>query len=154
MATNRTAWLTAITSTSTTAEEDLGAVRDYFHATYKWGQWVYIKNGSASALAQGLGAMQENGTSLFEAELSGANCEMARMLGIADHAIAAGSYGWVIKDGYCKIKAAAAGITANTAVEAAANGLFDDGVVGTDELVAFALETVASGSLSLAKVSF
>lgn len=111
----------AISTVDTSPKYTLGALTYYSHPTYGSQVWRYVYNNSGSSIAANRGVMQEDGTDLYQVALSGANCEQARFLGVTQHAIAAASYGWVLASGV--------GLLAS------------DGVVGTDELVAWAQAT-------------
>lgn len=130
----------AITTVSTDQRYRLGELYETFDATYGPRIWRYVKNESGSTLAVGLGAMQEDGVDYFKANLSGAATPKARMLGVAQHAIVTGSYGFVLAKGIGTCQSDGT-TTANTQQKTAANGQFTDGVIGTDELPVFALET-------------
>lgn len=132
----------AITTVSTDQRFRLGELYETWDASYGPRVWRYIKNESASILALGLGAMQENGTDLFKSELSGVATPNARMLGVAQHAIAVGSYGFVLANGVgtCQSNGTT---TANTGQKAVASGQFADATIGTDEIPVYALETEA-----------
>lgn len=142
----------ALTDNSASARTRLGDLYGVWDATYGHQIWRYVQNKSGSDFTQGLGVMQENGTDLYEANLSGAATPNARMLGVAQHTITNGYYGFVLCNGAGKVKASAANITANTGLKPVASGLFTDGVLGTDDLPAFALEAATSGNLATALI--
>lgn len=135
----------ALTVVSTDQKYALGAQFVEEHATLGRRVWRYIFNNNG-AVAANLGVMQENGTATYEAIVSGANVETVRLLGITDHAIADASYGWVICNGRCTATAGGVGgVVANTACQGNAGGDWEEGLVGTDELPVWALETAAAG---------
>lgn len=143
----------AITDNSSSPRARLGEIYGTWDPTYGERHWIYIQNKTGSALSAGLGVMQQDGTSLFGASLSGVGTATVRMLGVAQHAISNDYYGFVLARGVGVVKAAAAGISANTAQKAVANGLFQDGTVGTDDLPVFALEAAAAAALATAKLN-
>lgn len=94
-------------------------------------RWVYIKNESASDFAKGHVVMQSTGVGKVRGEVEKAalSALALRVVGVAQTEIAAGSYGWVVREGDCEVLASAAGFSANTAlVTDNANG-----VIGTAE---------------------
>ena len=81
--------------------------------------WVYIK--AEDALVAGKIVMLENAASAFEAKLTptglSVNVTAARVIGVAQHVIASGSYGFVLAKGFGLVKAGnGAGLTVDTAV--------------------------------------
>ena len=142
----------AITLDSDTPRAKLGDLYETYDSTYGNRIWRYIQNKSGGAYSQGLGVMQEDGTDAYETTLSGASTPNARMMGVAQHTISNGYYGFVLADGRGKVKASAAAISANTGLKAVANGLFTDGTIGTDELPVFAHEAAAAAALATATI--
>lgn len=118
----------------------LGGLYAYNHPTYGSQVYRYVYNNSGGALAANLGVMQETGTDLYQVILSGANCESVRFYGVTIASIAAASYGFVLASGVGLLTSDGS-TTADTAQQCAASGLFTDGVVGTDELCAWAQAT-------------
>lgn len=146
-------WDTELTDTSTTQQYPAGREREEIvtvNSVETVRYWRYIKNTSGGALAAGLGVMQEEDDP-FYGELSGADVPDTRMLGVAQHAIADSSWGWVLFRGVGLIKAGTGDVSAETPVQGLASGLFTDGTAGTDhELPIFALAAAVSGSTCLA----
>lgn len=133
----------ALSETSTDRRYRLGEVRAELNKTYGTRLWRYVKNGSASALTAGLGAMLKDSQTQDIVELSGAATPKCRMRGVAQHTLAAVSgstytYGWVLAKGIGYIQSNGTQ-SINTAQKTAAAGQFTDGVIGTDELPAFAI---------------
>jgi len=95
-------------------------------------KWVYIKNGSASAFVKGQVVTQEaisGGAVRGECEKSPLSALAIRVVGVAQTAIPAGSFGWVVREGDCEVLASAAGFSANVALVTDGAG----GVTGTAE---------------------
>lgn len=130
----------ALTDNSSTARTRLGDLYGVWDATYGHQIWRYVQNKSGSDFTQGLGVMQENGTDLYEANLSGAATPNARMLGVAQHTITNAYFGFVLCDGV-GVCVSDGSTTANVGQKAVASGQFSDGVIGADELPLYALET-------------
>lgn len=132
----------AITDNSSSARTRLGDLYGVWDPTNGHQIWRYVKNTGAVDFTIGLGVMQENGTDIYESGLSGAATATARMLGVAQHTISAGNYGFVLCNGVGSCVSDGS-TTANTAQMAVANGQFSDGTIGANELPVFALETEA-----------
>ena len=63
-------------------------------------EWIFVYNDDSSAFAEGNVIMLDNGDyAPFHGLLSTATLHVHRILGVAGHAIAAGSYGWIIAKG-------------------------------------------------------
>mgnify|MGYP003629178316 CR=1 FL=1 len=81
--------------------------------------WVYVK--AESALIAGKIVMFEDAASAYEAVVTptglSVNVTTSRVIGVAQHVIASGSYGFVLARGFGVVKAGnAAPLTVNTAV--------------------------------------
>lgn len=130
----------ALNSNSSTARTRLGDLYGVWDPTNGHQIWRYVQNKSGGDYTIGLGVMQENGTDIYESGLSGVSTPNARMLGVAQHTISNGNFGFVLCDGVGSCVSDGS-TTANTAQKAVANGQFSDGTIGADELPVFALET-------------
>lgn len=121
----------ALTDNSSTARTRIGDLYGVWDPTYGHQIWRYIQNKSGSSLTQGLGVMQENGTDLYEATVSGANTPVPRMLGVAQHTISNGYFGFVLCNGVgvCESDGST---TADTPQVSVAAGQFTDWLTGTD----------------------
>ena len=63
-------------------------------------EWIFVYNDDSSAFAEGNVIMLDSGDyAPFHGLLSTATLHVYRILGVAAHAIAAGSYGWIIAKG-------------------------------------------------------
>ena len=72
--------------------------------------WVYVFNDETSnAFAQGHIIMRDASITTYDGVLATANAPVHRLLGVAQHAIAAGSYGWVLKRGIGEVQASDTG---------------------------------------------
>jgi hypothetical protein len=136
----------AITDNSSTARARLGDLYGTWSATYGHQIWRYVQNKSGGDYTVGLGVMQENGTDLYESGLSGANTPTPRMLGIAQHTISNGNYGFVLCNGV-GVVVSDGSTTADTPQVSVAAGQFTDWLTGTDAkdiaVCVHALETEA-----------
>ena len=129
----------AFTEVTTTQQYKLGEVRCEETRTNGTRTWRYIRM-EGGAIAKGEGVMQENGVSQYRGAISAVTTPNARMLGVAQHAIAENSYGWIGKEGMFEL-ASDGTTTADTIQATAASGRFTDGTAVTSENGAWALET-------------
>ena len=84
-------------------------------------KWVYIKNGSAAAFVKGQVVTQETisgGAVRGECEKSPTDSQFNVVVGIAQAAIPAGSFGWIVRQGDCEVLAGTETIDANVALSA------------------------------------
>ena len=102
-------------STSIDAKK-YGLLRDEYDATYGWRTWMYVKNAEAStAWAAGTVVMNKTTTSTpGQGLVCATSTSVHRVLGVAQHAIAAGSAGWILVRGLGLVLADASGFTADT----------------------------------------
>lgn len=129
-----------VTSTSTDPKYPLGREVIVEDATYGTQKYRYVFNNSGSPIAANLLVMQENGTDLYQVIVGGAAAAQVRVRGKTVAAIASGSYGWVLCRGN-GLFTSDGSTTANTAQKTAASGKLTDGVIGTDELPVWAMQT-------------
>lgn len=132
------AWGDQVTDYGTTRLYALMELREVNDPTYGHQVWRYLLLDTGAIGSAGLGVMKKDGTTLGQCILSGAATAKDRMLGVAQQAIPASNYFWALCEGTGLIQAGAAAIGANVNCKTAAAGQFTDGVIGTDELVAFA----------------
>lgn len=143
-----------LTYVSTDAKYFPGEIREVVDDTLGLQTWIYVKNESGSSFTRGMGVMLKDGaTSFGSAQISTTTASHARFLGVAQHTIADGSYGWVLKTGWGYVAASAANIAANVSLQCVASGLFTGGTIGSQDLVAWAPAAVASGSVGLARIT-
>ncbi len=139
-----------LTDTSTTAEYVPGERYSILDQTYGEMEFVYIKNDSGGAYAEGLGVMfKDAAVNYSSTNLSGANISRARFIGVALGAIADQSFGWIQTKGPVNVKAVAGGILANASLKCAASGEFDDGTALTEETIAFSGAAILLGALGV-----
>jgi len=110
--------------------------------------WVYIE--SAATLVAGSVCGRADGTTTLEnISLCPASASPMEVVGVAQHAIASGKYGWILKRGLGEVEADSGGITANTAiVPGDAAGHAGDVAAVTDHAIGYATEAAASGALA------
>ena len=104
---DRVAWDGLITRVDTTAAYPLNSLRWVEHPTYGMTMWRYVQNGEgATAFAQGDVVQVKASTLAWGTGILAATAKLPRnkVLGVADHAIAAASYGWIICQGRCQVE--------------------------------------------------
>tara|TARA_R110001583_G_scaffold9774_2_gene45826 strand:- start:1732 stop:2229 length:498 start_codon:yes stop_codon:yes gene_type:complete len=106
--------------------------------------WVYVKGGSGAITANSVVA-RDAGASPFTGSDGAATSTAAEVIGIANYAIATGSYGWVIRRGCAE--ADCLSVTAGVDIVPAAAGEVND-VASPDDtarfLIGTALDTAAT----------
>lgn len=79
--------------------------------------WVYVFNDDSSAFAQGNVVVRDAGTTTYDGILSPAAVVPSyRILGVAQHAIAAGSYGFIQRRGIAEVLAGTGTIDVNETI--------------------------------------
>jgi hypothetical protein len=111
--------------------------------------WVYVK--AASALRRGQAVIPTAVATPREVEAAGVAVGSERVVGVAQHNIAAGSWGWILRSG--------AGVVACDGTVVAGSGLLLAGVAGTvtpatvgDATIGYALEDDGATYDSVASV--
>lgn len=151
----------AFTNVSSVAQAAVGSQHEFLHPTYGWVMARYVKNAEAStAFAQG-DLIQWKASTIGHSDTilcATAKTPTRKIAGVADHAIAAGSYGWVICRGQCKIECDGS-VAANDSLmsEGTAGRVKTATLTNADEVasvVGFAQEAdAAAGSLVYAYIS-
>lgn len=89
-------FLSEVGDTSTEALAPVGTIREYIHETYGFQKYRMVKCAEAGVSA-GIVVVWKSGSTTGEVELpAGANAPNNKIAGIAQQAIADGSYGWVL----------------------------------------------------------
>lgn len=154
----------AIDAVSTSRLHPLGDLREYRHATYGSQIWRYVYNDeAATAFAVGnVIARDTGGTTLADGILSpAAEVVRARLLGVAQHTIAAGSFGWICCYGNCQVLAGVTNGAADIPVktDAGTAGRAEAAAVGANDapdaaaIFGWAAETSTDGSLFVASIN-
>jgi hypothetical protein len=127
--------------------------------------WVYVK--AEAALSEGRIVMLEDAASAFEVTLStsggvNTNASYGRIVGVAQHTIASGSYGFVLARGFGTVLAgAAAGLTANEGITPGGTNVtalggtaldFDAGTVAGGCVIGHCTVAAASSNLASAYI--
>lgn len=137
-----------ITQVDTAATQPLGSVQE-FVTSGSFQTWVYVKNAEgATAFAAGTPvAAHATSTALGTCVIAPADCPSVRVVGVAQHAIAAGSFGWILARGV-GVLTGNGSITASTAVDISGTaGQAVSVSAAVDSSFAFALtEDAAAGS--------
>lgn len=141
---------------STPDSKKYGLTRWEYSATYGWQEWIYVKNVEAATnFAAGNVIMSDTTeTTPGKALVCATSTSVHRVIGVAQHAIAFGSAGWIVKTGLCLVLADTGGFTADTGLIPgnAVAGAADD--VGGATAVAFglALATTLATATGIARV--
>ena len=148
----------AVTTVDTAAQYELGTEwpmdageAEALDSTVQGPQvWVYVFNDETStAFAEGNVIALDASTANYDGVLAPTNAPKARLLGVAQHAIAAGSYGWILRKGFGEVLAGTGGISANTplTVNDTDAGTALDGSA-TESCFAFATEAATATNLA------
>lgn len=144
---------TAVTDVDATAVYPLGDLRLEYDATYGWRTWRYVFNDEAATAFAAGNLIARDATTVANGDgiVAPVSTAAARLLGVAQHAIAAGSYGWILKNGIGLVKADTGGITADNALISGGDdvGCADNASAVTDHAFAYAHESKAAGSNAL-----
>lgn len=109
-------------------------------------QYIYVENGSASDAYPGYGMVLEAGASAYSCTIS-STTSADLLMGVVKHAtIPAGSYGWIVAEGFVNVEAGATLDTSENIV-LGANGAFHPASNATGLLancVGKALDTIAT----------
>ena len=108
--------------------------------------WIYVFNDDAGSLLQGTVCARDDATITADVVPAPTSSPTIRVVGVAQHTIAAGSYGFILRSGIGEVIADAGHISAITAlvVGNGAAGRADD--VGAVTTHAFAFSTEAATS--------
>lgn len=115
-------------------------------------EWIYVYNDSGVSIVQGSVVVKKAGTTTYNVRLStqAAPQNPSQVVGIGAHTIVTGSYGWIIRKGYCEVLADTGGITADTAIVVgnAVDGRADDAAAATGNSFGYSTETVLATALA------
>lgn len=119
-----------LTSTSTTAQVPLGS--EFSRESpdgYGEQTWIYVKNAEAATnFVVGKGVARKAGVTDRQCVISPTSCMLSRMVGVAQHTIPFGEYGWILREGVGLVIADTGGLSADTSIIPgnAVAGAFDD----------------------------
>lgn len=117
--------------------------------------WIYVYNDEAStAFAQGTVCIRDLGTETYDAIVSTGAVNHQRVIGVAQHEIAAGSYGFILRDGIGEVLCDG-NVSADTAItcDATAGQATDVGTAATSTGFGLALEADSgAGTLVTARL--
>jgi hypothetical protein len=91
--------------------------------------WIFVK--ITTAVAANLVVLHDASAGLFNGLIAGTTAA-ASVLGVTNHAIGTGKYGWVIRRGCAEATADGTGITAEAAIMTAASGEVTDQTGSTE----------------------
>jgi hypothetical protein len=111
--------------------------------------WIYVFNDDAASLLQGTVCARDAATITADVIVAPVSSPTIRVVGVAQHTIAAGSYGFILRSGIGEVIADTGGITANTALAVgnAVTGTADD-AAATTHAFGFATEVATATNLA------
>jgi|DEB0MinimDraft_12_1074336.scaffolds.fasta_scaffold00608_7 hypothetical protein len=146
------------TSVSTNAEANLGTTLEVASTSRGPQTWVYVLNEDSNALAAGDVVMRNTTSTDYKVVLSsaGALVQSIRCVGVAQHAIPAGSYGYVLRRGLGTIQVGSGATVSDSegltpgGVEAGSIIKFAAGNVAPGCIMALAVQNIAANATGLA----
>jgi len=107
-------------------------------------EWIYVSAGAG--LSQGDVVSRANGsTTCLAAVVAGADAA-GKVIGVAQHTIASGSFGFIQCKGIAEVTASGAATTANAAIMTAASGEVTTMTAGNEhKVIGLATEAITSG---------
>jgi hypothetical protein len=145
-------------SVSITAEANLGTTLEVASTSRGPQTWVYVLNEDSNALAAGDVVMRNTTSTDYKVVLSsaGALVQSIRCIGVAQHAIPAGSYGYVLRRGLGTIQVGSGATVSDSegltpgGVEAGSIIKFAAGNVAPGCIMALAVQNIAANATGLA----
>lgn len=145
-------------SVSTNAEANLGTTLEVASTSRGSQTWVYVLNEDSNALAAGDVVMRNTTSTDYKVVLSsaGALVQSIRCIGVAQHAIPAGSYGYVLRRGLGTIQVGSGATVSDSegltpgGVEAGSIIKFAAGNVAPGCIMALAVQNIAANATGLA----
>ncbi len=145
-------------SVSTNAEANLGTTLEVASTSRGPQTWVYVLNEDSNALAEGDVVMRNTTSTDYKVVLSsaGALVQAIRCIGVAQHAIPAGSYGYVLRRGVGTIQVGSGATVSDSealtpgGVEAGSIIKFAAGNTAPACVVALAVQNIGAGATGLA----
>jgi hypothetical protein len=131
----------------------LGTMRVEYDATYGRRVWVWVVNGEASsAWALGNSVKRKDSTNSFTGVLGTTSTPQPAALGCAQWAVPAGSYSWILKEGFGTVLDSGSGLTANNGLTFAASGTWANGTIGTNDLMGVAGAAISASASGVALI--
>ena len=136
---------------STTQQAPLGFVLERPTANSGTQKWIYVFNDEpANAFTQGMLIQRDLATLTYDGLITTGAISPQRVMGVAQHTIAAGSYGFIMKEGIGQVLCDG-NVTADTAVCPDANaGQCTDVAAVTNAAIGVALATDAGAATLVA----
>lgn len=150
---------TGLTEVTTEQKAELGAMFE-IRAPSGYQKWIYIKNESGGSYPVGCAVARKDSQALqgvtVKLPISTSTAgHPFRAVGVVQHVIADGSFGWVLREGPGLVLADTGGIAANTALTTgnAVAGALDSGAAVTTEALGWAHVAIAAAATGAAYVS-
>tara|TARA_R110000787_G_scaffold189026_3_gene300748 strand:+ start:5314 stop:5814 length:501 start_codon:yes stop_codon:yes gene_type:complete len=122
----------AVTTVDTAAQYELGTewpmdageAEDLDSTVVGPQTWIYVENDVAAALAwvEGNVIAFKLGQADYKGIQAPINSAMLSLIGVAQHAVAAGSFGWILRRGVGEVLAGTGGITVNLPLTCSSTG--------------------------------
>lgn len=142
---------TALTEVTTEQKAPLGQIYERWHPTYGEQQWIYIQMTGGAAVAGNVIARAASTATPGTGIAAPTSAPRMRLLGVAQHAIAQNSYGWIQRKGAGALVRAGAstnGIAANASiqVDGTDSGAADDDAASAALVFGFSHAAIAAGA--------
>lgn len=137
---------------TSTPLDPVGTIYERYNSTTQcMEEWIYIKNGEGStAFAQGTIVAAKTGTVLRTGVIAPTSCAPIRVIGVAQYAITAGYYGWIMRKGFGEVLVDTGGVTADTGIIVgdAVAGRADNASGVTVATIGYTTETITATNLA------
>lgn len=142
-----------LTLVTTTEVVPVGTIFERYNQTTKTTEkWIFVFNDeAATSFVIGTLVMRKNGTATgHDSVISATSAAVNSIQGVAQHTIAAQSYGWILREGIGEVLADTGGITANTGLIPgnAVAGRADDAATAQSGMIGYSTESVAATALA------
>lgn len=116
--------------------------------------WMYVQNSAGAAWGVGTVVQRVAGSLTYACTVAAAGAASAVVVGVSQHIIAPGSYGFVLREGIGSVIADTGGVTANSPIVVgnAVAGTADNAGAG-DAVIGVALTTAIATALATAKIN-
>jgi len=107
-------------------------------------EWVYVYNSTGGAISRGQQVAHDvdgssNPLAAYNVRVAPTNCPVAQVVGVAQHTIPAGRYGYVLRSGVGKALVTATALNTGVAIAPSATAGSAAGVAATAASIGFAL---------------
>ena len=117
--------------------------------------WVYVQNSTGAGWAAGTVVMRTNAATTYQCTVAAADTSASRVVGVSQHVIAAGSFGFVLREGMGEVLAGTETIDVNEVIAVSAltaGAAMEGGTIAADAheafVIGFATESAAAAALA------